>query len=148
VSNGVDRLGGNPRVWNAMTRLHTGMYQLTGGRLGGSFRGVPCLLLHHVGRKSGQERTTPLMYAEDGDDLVIVASKGGAPKDPVWWLNLKASPQTAVQVGSEKREVTARRASPEEKQRLWPRLVELWPDYDNYQERTERDIPVVILSRA
>jgi F420H(2)-dependent quinone reductase len=148
VSNGVDRLGQSPRVWNAMTRMHVAAYRLTGGRIGGTFRGAPCLLLHHVGRKSGKAHTSPLMYAEDGDDLVIVASKGGAPKDPLWWLNLKASPHTTVQVGGEHREVTARQASPEEKQRLWPKVNAVWPEFERYQQRTDRDIPVVILRRA
>jgi deazaflavin-dependent oxidoreductase (nitroreductase family) len=148
MSNGVDRLGSDPRLWNAMTRVHTALYRLTGGRIGGTFKGVPCLLLHHVGRKSGRKRTTPLMYTRDGDDLVIVASKGGAPKDPLWWLNLKAHPRTTVQVGGEHREVTARQADPEEKRRLWPKVNEVWPEFERYQQRTDRDIPVVILGRS
>jgi deazaflavin-dependent oxidoreductase (nitroreductase family) len=143
----VSTLGGNATVWNALTHAHVGLYQLTGGRIGGRFRGVPCLLLHHVGRKSGKERVTPLMYAEDGDDLVIVASKGGAPHDPVWWLNLKAHPDTTVQVGGERREVRAERVSSEEKKRLWPHVTSVWPDFDDYQRRTERDIPVIRLER-
>jgi deazaflavin-dependent oxidoreductase (nitroreductase family) len=105
------------------------------------------LLLDHVGAKSGRRRTSPLLYMRDGDDLVIVASKGGAPHDPVWWLNLKAHPETAVQVGGDRREVRAKRVSPEEKKRLWPTVAAAWPDFDDYQRRTDRDIPVIRLSR-
>lgn len=135
----------HPAVWKLITRANTAVYRLTGGRLGGRVRGVPVLLLDHVGRRSGQRRTTPLMYLEDGDDLVIVASKGGAPGHPAWWLNLRANPRATVQVGSAKRPVRAREAGPDEKSQLWPRLVDLYPDYEDYQQRTERQIPVVIL---
>jgi deazaflavin-dependent oxidoreductase (nitroreductase family) len=132
-------------VLNQLTRLNTAVYRLSGGRLLGRFRGAPVLLLNHVGRKSGKPRTSPLLYIEDGDKLVIVASKGGSHKHPDWWLNLRAQPETTVEVGGEKRSVVARRASSEEKSRLWPRLVEMWPDYERYQGRTERDIPVIVL---
>ena len=106
------------------------------------------LLLEHVGRKSGRNRVSPLLYLADGDDLVIVASKGGSHTHPIWWLNLRDHPETTVDVGSEKRSVVARQASPEEKARLWPRLVEIYPPYADYQEKTSRDIPVAILERA
>ena len=132
-------------VLNQLTRLNTAVYRLSGGRLLGRFRGAPVLLLNHVGRKSGKPRTSPLLYIEDGGKLVIVASKGGSHKHPDWWLNLRAQPETTVEVGGEKRSVVARRASSEEKSRLWPRLVEMWPDYERYQGRTERDIPVIVL---
>jgi F420H(2)-dependent quinone reductase len=135
----------HPRLWNLLTGANTAAYRMTGGRLGGRLRGVPVLLLDHVGRRSGRRRTTPLMYLEDDDRLVIVASKGGAPRDPAWWVNLRASPRTTVQVRSERRRVNARQADAAEKSHLWPRLVELYPDYDEYQRRTDRDIPVVIL---
>ena len=148
MSGVIDRLGSNKHVWNAMVRFNVLAYRLTGGRVGGKLGQAPILLLHHVGRKTGEEHTSPLIYIEDGDDLVIVASKGGAPKDPLWWPNLEANPRTTVQVGSERREVVARRASAEEKRRLWPRLNEVWPDYERYQQRTKRDIPVVILGPA
>ncbi len=136
------------KVFNQLTRVNTAVYRLSGGRLLGSFRGAPVLLLNHVGRKSGKARTSPLLYIEDGDDLVIVASKGGSHKHPVWWLNLRAHPETTVEVGGEKRSVRARQADAEEKSRLWPRLVEMWPDYERYQGRTERDIPVIVLQPA
>jgi F420H(2)-dependent quinone reductase len=136
------------RVWHSFTQAHVRAYRLSGGRLGGKFRGAPVLLLHHVGRKSGRERTSPLLYLGDGDDLVIVASNGGARRHPVWWLNLRESPATTVEVGSEKRAVVARQASPEEKARLWPRLVEMYAPYADYQKRTSREIPVAILERT
>jgi F420H(2)-dependent quinone reductase len=142
----VDLLGGNATVWNTMVRMHSTVYRLTQGRLGYRFRGAPILLLDHVGRKSGKKHTSPLIYVEDGDDLVIVASKGGAPRDPLWWLNLQAHPEVTAQVKGEKREVRAHRASAEDKRRLWPKLNDVWPDYESYQQRTDRDIPVVLLS--
>jgi deazaflavin-dependent oxidoreductase (nitroreductase family) len=133
------------RAWNGVTALHVRLYRLTGGKLGGWTLG-PVLLLDHVGRKSGQRRTTPLLYLKDGEDLVVVASRGGSAAPPAWWLNLEASPRTTVQVGSERRQVTARTASPEERRRLWPRAVAMYSDYDAYQRRTDREIPLVILS--
>ena len=105
------------------------------------------LLLDHVGAKSGVKRTSPLLYIPNGDDLVIVASKGGYPKNPAWFYNLRANPETTVQVGSERRPVRARVANPEEKGRLWPRVVDAYGGYDDYQRRTGREIPLVILER-
>ena len=105
-------------------------------------------LVDHVGRKSGKQHTSPLIYGADGDDLVIVASFGGAKRDPSWWPNLKAHPDTTVQIGSEKRRVRARQATPEEKQRLWPKMVAIYAPYEDYQRKTERDIPVVLLEPA
>jgi deazaflavin-dependent oxidoreductase (nitroreductase family) len=136
------------KVFNRLTDVHVGAYKLTGGRIGAKIpRGEgKMLLLEHFGAKSGKHRTIPLLYIDDGDDLVIVASKGGSHKHPAWFHNLMANPETRVQVGSEKREVTARKAGRREKKRLWPRVVDTWPDYENYQERTEREIPLVILS--
>lgn len=136
------------RLWNLATRLHVGAYRLTGGRLGGRIAGGPVLLLNHVGRRSGRRRVTPLLYLEDGDDLVLVGSRGGSDAPPAWWLNLQAAPRTTVQVGSSRREVIARTAGPEEKERLWPRLTRLYPDYETYRQRTDREIPVVVLSPA
>ena len=134
------------RAFGAFVTMHVAAYRRTGGRIGGSFRGVDTLLLDHVGRRSGKRRTNPLLYIADGDDLVIVASRGGSHKHPSWWLNLRDSPRTTVQVGGERREVVARQADPQEKARLWPRLVEVWPDYEAYQRRTSREIPVIVLS--
>jgi F420H(2)-dependent quinone reductase len=107
----------------------------------------PMLLLDHVGAKSGTRRTSPLVYAEDGDDLVLVASKGGFARHPAWFHNLRANPDTTVQVGSEKRRVRARVANEAERERLWPLAVETYAGYEGYQERTERKIPLVVLER-
>jgi deazaflavin-dependent oxidoreductase (nitroreductase family) len=130
-----------------MSAVNTWVFRASGGRLGAKFlRGAPVLLLTTVGRKSGAHRTTPLIYLADDQDLVLVASKGGMSKHPLWYLNLEANPEAEVQIGSETRAVRARRATPQEKAAIWPRLVAIYRDYDDYQARTERDIPVVILS--
>jgi deazaflavin-dependent oxidoreductase (nitroreductase family) len=133
-------------LWNQMTRAHVVAYQLSRGKLGGKYRGAPVLLLHHTGRKSGKQRVSPLLYLSDGDDLVVVGSKGGSHKHPAWFLNLREMPETTVEVGGEKRPVKVQVASPERREKLWPRMVELYPDYAQYQARTERQIPLVILS--
>jgi deazaflavin-dependent oxidoreductase (nitroreductase family) len=99
-----------------------------------------------TGRKSGTERKLPLVYGRDGDDYLVVASKGGAPKHPAWYLNLLANPDARIQVWSNVIPVTARTATPGEKARLWSKMTTLWPDYEAYQQKTERDIPLVILS--
>jgi len=137
------------KVANRVTAAHVGYYRLTGGRLLlGPFGASQTALVDHVGRKSGTGRTSPLFYLADGDDVVLVASKGGSHKHPAWWLNLREMDETEIQIGSERRRVTVRQATPAEKERLWPRLVEIWSDYESYQERTKRDIPLVILSPA
>jgi F420H(2)-dependent quinone reductase len=127
--------------------LNVRVYRLTGGRLGGKVKGAPVLLLDHRGRKTRRARTTPVLYLSDGADLVIVGSRGGSDAMPAWFLNLMSSPSTTAQVGSERRAVVARQATSEE-QRLWPRLVEMYDEYAVYQQRTKREILVVILSRA
>jgi deazaflavin-dependent oxidoreductase (nitroreductase family) len=125
---------------------HAHVYRLTGGLIGHRFPGgPPMLLLDHVGAQSKAVRTSPLVYVEDGDDLVIVASKGGSPKNPAWFHNLRAYPDTTVQVGSRRRAVHARVATAEERRRLWPKAVAVYEGYRGYQERTEREIPLVIL---
>ena len=144
------------KLVNFVTAAHVAVYKASGGRLGGtfilgSFRNatrVRVLLLAHIGRRTGRHRTTPLLYIEDGQDLVIIASRGGSDAQPAWWLNLQASPHTTVQVGSQRRLVVARQATPEEKLRLWPRVVDAYSGYADYQRRTKREIPVVILSPA
>lgn len=133
---------------NLFTGATVKAYRLTGGRVGGKMTGAPVLLLDHVGRKSGKHRTTPLIYLAEGDDLAIVASRGGSDATPAWWLNLQASPATTVQVGRERRDVVARQATPEERARLWPGLTAIYPDYDVYETRTEREIPVIVLAPA
>jgi F420H(2)-dependent quinone reductase len=131
---------------NEVIGLHTFVYRTTGGLIGRRIPGVPpMLLLDHVGAKSGKQRTTPLVYMEDGDDIVLVASKGGSPRHPAWFHNLRANPETTVQVGTRKIPVKARVATSEERKRLWPRVVRLYGGYADYQKRTEREIPLVIL---
>lgn len=125
---------------------HTVAYRLTGGLIGHRVPGAPpSLLLDHVGAKSGTKRTTPLTYLADGENFVIVASKGGHPRHPAWFHNLRAHPDVRIQVGSKRRDVRARVATPEERARLWPKVVEIWSGYAGYQERTDREIPLVIL---
>jgi deazaflavin-dependent oxidoreductase (nitroreductase family) len=133
-------------LWKRMTGLNTTVFRLSGGRLLGTYDGNPVLLLHHVGRKSGEERVTPLIYLEDGEDLLIVGSMGGTPKHPAWIHNLSAAPDTEVELRGGRRAVHARVADAEERERLWPRLIEHYPGFATYQSRTEREIPVVILS--
>jgi deazaflavin-dependent oxidoreductase (nitroreductase family) len=103
------------------------------------------LLLDHVGAKSGTKRTTPLVYVDDAPDVVLVASKGGHPRNPAWYHNLLANPDTTVQIGAARRAVHARVATPEERERLWPKAVATYSGYSGYQERTAREIPLVIL---
>ena len=132
-----------------MSKLNTGLYRRTGGKVGGSFKGgAPVCLLTTIGKVSGEPRTVPLLYLADGDDVVIVASKGGFSKHPQWYGNLRAHPEVTVQVGRTTRSMVARVASADEKAELWPRLVSMYADYDDYQARTDRDIPVVICSPA
>jgi F420H(2)-dependent quinone reductase len=133
-------------VWKRVTGLNSTIFRLSGGRLLGTYDGNPVLLLHHVGRKSGEARVTPLIYLEDGEDLVIVGSMGGTPKHPAWVHNLEAAPDTEVELRGGRRAVRARVADAEERARLWPRLVERYPGFATYQGRTEREIPVVILA--
>ncbi len=138
VARPIVRLASAANAW---------VYRLSGGRVGGKFRGgAPVMLLTTIGRKSGRRRTAPLLYLRNDDDVVIVASKAGMSRHPVWFLNLEANPEVEVEIGSERTKMLARRASDPEKAGLWPKLVAMYPDYGQYQRRTEREIPVVILS--
>lgn len=125
---------------------HVQRYRETDGEVGYLWNGVPTLLLTTTGRKTGQSRTTPLIFNRDGDDYLVVASMGGAPSHPNWYLNLKAHPDAGIQVRAEHLPVTARTAAPGEKARLWAIVAQQWPNYDVYQSRTTREIPVVVLS--
>jgi deazaflavin-dependent oxidoreductase (nitroreductase family) len=129
-------------------KAHTSVFRASRGKVGGRMLGSEVLLLNTVGRKSGQKRTTPLLYLRDGDEYVIVASKGGSQTHPAWYHNLKANPETTIEVGDRKIPVRAGEANPEEKARLWPKLVEMYPSYESYQRKTEREIPVIILEPA
>jgi deazaflavin-dependent oxidoreductase (nitroreductase family) len=146
----VDYLRVADRSWPVLGRvmsLHASIYRWTGGRIGGRVPGLPSLLLlDHVGAKSGRKRTAPLVYMPDGDDFVVVAAKGGHPQHPGWVHNLRAHPDTEVQVGSKRIAVRAREANADERGRLWPRAVEYNPLWGSYQRRTDRTIPIVILS--
>ena len=137
------------RSWPVLRRLmglHGTLYRATNGLIGHRIPGLaPMLVLDHTGARSGIERSTVLLYVTDGDNLVIVASKGGYPKHPAWFHNLRANPNTTVQVGSERRAVRARVADPDERVRLWPKVVHAYGGYADYQARTDREIPLVIL---
>jgi deazaflavin-dependent oxidoreductase (nitroreductase family) len=125
---------------------HVNAYRETDGEVGYLWNGVPILLLTTTGRRSGQPRTTPLIFARDGNDYLVVASMGGAPQHPKWYLNLEAHPQVEIQVKGDHVAVTARTAAADEKARVWQIVREPWPNYDVYQSRTDRDIPVVVLT--
>lgn len=126
--------------------IHVALYRLLGGRLVGRMGKAPILLLTVTGRRSGRRITTPLLYARDGQDLVVVASAGGQAKHPAWWLNLRSNPQASVEVGRERLEVNARAAGVDEKPRLWALLTAMYPTYDTYQAKTTRVIDVVVLT--
>ena len=124
---------------------HAGVYRATGGKLFGRMGKSPILLLNTVGRKTGRKRTSPLLYVTDGEDFVIIASKGGAAAHPAWYLNLSANPEATVEIGDREVQVEAEAADPEEKARLWQKMVEMYPTYDDYQRKTEREIPLLKL---
>lgn len=123
------------------------MYRETNGERGYEWRGTTILLLSTVGHKSGEPRTTPLIHRTDGERWVVVASKGGWPENPSWYENLLADPQASIQVKGEQIPVTASTAEGEERARLWSLMTEVWPAYDEYQGKTDREIPVVVLTR-
>ncbi|MCK9922976.1 nitroreductase family deazaflavin-dependent oxidoreductase [Frankia sp. AgPm24] len=125
---------------------HVARYRETNGEVGYIWNGVTILLLTTTGRKSGQPRTTPLIFAKDGDDFLVVASQGGAPTHPLWFLNLEADPKAEVQVLDQTIPVLGRAASEQEKPRLWEIVSAAWPNYHVYQTRTTRPIPVVVLT--
>ena len=147
----IDYLRIADRMWPVLNRImrgHARIYRATGGRIGGRVPGLPpMLLLDHVGAKTGKRRTTPLVYMPDGDDLLVVASKGGYPRHPAWFVNLRSRPDTEVQLGRQRIGVRAREANGEERERLWPKAAAYNPHWGRYRERTEREIPLVILER-
>jgi deazaflavin-dependent oxidoreductase (nitroreductase family) len=127
---------------------HVKRYVATDGEEGHDWReGAPVLILTTVGRRSGEQRSTPLIYGRSGDDYLVVASEGGAPAPPDWYLNLQGDPEVTVQVKADRFAARARTASAEEKPELWEIMTDIWPHYDQYQARTDREIPVVVLER-
>lgn len=133
----------SPSGWVAE---HIRNYVETGGERGHEWKpGVPTLLLTVTGRRTGTRRRTALIYGRSGDAYVVVASKGGAPEHPTWYLNLQADPEVEVQVGAETFTATARTVTGEERERLWDEMARIWPDYRSYAARTDREIPVVVL---
>jgi deazaflavin-dependent oxidoreductase (nitroreductase family) len=145
----MDTLSWVDRNWGLLRRLmgvHTTVYRATNGAIGHRVPGAPpTLLLDHVGARSGTHRTSPLVYGEDGENLILVASKGGYPKNPAWYHNLMAHPDTIVQVGPRRLAVHARAARPDERERLWGLMVGVYGGYETYRRRTEREIPLVVL---
>ena len=145
----MDYLDVADRLWpvlGPLMRGHARLYRATGGRIGGDLPGLPSLLLlDHIGARSGTKRTTPLVYMPVGDDLLIVASKGGYARDPAWMHNLRAHPDTEVQIGRRRLAVHAREASAAERERLWPEAAAYNPHWGRYRERTTREIPFVLL---
>jgi deazaflavin-dependent oxidoreductase (nitroreductase family) len=129
-----------------MSVANTWVFKASGGRIGAKFmRGAPVGLLTTTGRKSGVARTTPLIYLADGERIVLVASQGGMPRNPLWYDNLAAKPEVSFRTPQGERHYRARTANAGEKAALWPKLVAIYRDYDDYQKRTDRDIPVVVL---
>ena len=137
-----DEVVDSPSPWVAD---HIREYTESGGEQGHEWRGVPTLLLTVRGRKSGVWRRTALIYGRDADNYVVVASKGGDPKHPLWYLNLLDNPDVGLQVGADTLTARARVAEGDERTRLWERMAQIWPDYNAYQTRTDRQIPIVVL---
>jgi deazaflavin-dependent oxidoreductase (nitroreductase family) len=142
------------RIIKLMSRVNTRVYRLTGGRVGKNWRigagfkkPAPICLLTTTGRKSGEPRTVPLCYLQDGSDIVLVASKGGLPTNPQWYGNLRANPEVEIEIGKQRATYRARTATKAERTRLWPQLIDLYADFDSYQSWTDREIPVVICAK-
>lgn len=134
--------------WERFTDIHALVYKASRGRIGGTAYGAPIALVESVGRKSGKRRTHPLICRPDGENLLLVASKGGIDRHPAWYLNLTANPETTAWWKGRKRRVRARDATDAERERLWEMMVEIYRPYESYQRRTERKIPVVVLEPA
>ncbi len=143
------------KIIKVMSKVNVAIYRWTGGLLGSTWRvgsafpwGVPVPLLTTIGRKSGEPRVAPLLFIEDGENVIVVASQGGLPKDPLWYKNLQANPDCEVQIMRRKMKMRARTADAAERDRLWPKLVAHYPDFASYDAWTDRVIPVVILEPA
>jgi len=142
------KLLGKSGLWTRVGSFHSRIYRASGGRLGANLGGLPHLLLTTTGRRTGTPRTVPLTYMRDGERFVLVASNGGSDRHPAWWLNVRSSPNVTVQVGRETFRVDARRAHGEERDRLWEALKRFNPFYAHYERITDREIPVVVLTRT
>jgi len=142
----IDRAAVKDAVFRVATGLHRELYRRTGGKFGGKAGTMQMMLLTTTGRRSGQPRTTPLNCMRDGDRYLAVASYGGDDRDPQWFKNLQANPEATIQVGPDTVRVRATVATPEEKDALWPKVIAAYKGYDGYQRKTDRSIPVVILS--
>ena len=147
---GLDRPS-TVRIIKVMSRVNTRIYRISGGRLGRKWRmgaafrkPIPICLLTTTGRKSGEPRTVPLCFLPDGANIVLVASQGGLPSNPQWYYNVKANPAVQIEIGRQRTDYKARVAPPAERAQLWPKLVDLYADFDSYQSWTDREIPVVI----
>jgi deazaflavin-dependent oxidoreductase (nitroreductase family) len=136
------------RLVNLVPRANVLLYRWSDGRIGGRMEELPVLILHTVGRKSGKARQSPLLYLRDGDHYVVVGSRGGSDAPPAWWLNLQAAPAATVEIMGTRQPVSARRATAAEKAAYWPRLTAGFPFYDDYQARTARELPVIVLTGA
>ncbi len=134
------------KLVNLIPRTNVIVYRWSKGRFGGQMQDLPVLILHTVGRKTGKPRQSPLLYIQDGESYAVVGSRGGSDAPPGWWLNLQARPEAIIEIRGTKRAVSARIATAEEKARYWPRLVAGYPFYNDYQARTAREIPVILLS--
>lgn len=133
-------------IMRVMSAVNAWLYRLSGGRIGGRWMyGAPILLLVTTGRKSGEKRTAPLLYLADGERVILVGSQGGMARDPLWVKNIDASGDVEIEIGADKRSMRARRGTKEEKAHYWPALCKMYPDYADYQARTLRDIPILIL---
>jgi deazaflavin-dependent oxidoreductase (nitroreductase family) len=151
---GLDRAS-TVTIIKVMSTAHTWIYRKSGGRIGRKWRvgsamrhGVPICLVTTTGRRTGERRTVPLLHMPDGDNVVLVASQGGLPTNPQWYRNIEADPHVDVEVRQTMRAMLARTATADERARLWPRLVEVYADFDSYQSWTDREIPVVVCEPA
>ena len=131
--------------WAIVGRIHRALYRASGGRIGGRLAGMDMLLLTVRGRKTGEPRTVPLACFPDGEDRIVVASNNGQDHNPVWWLNLQAHPDAEVMLGRATWKIRAQLADPQQRARLWPELKKANPAYVRYEDKTDREIPVVIL---
>jgi F420H(2)-dependent quinone reductase len=137
-----------PNTIRLFGRLHVGLWKLCGGKLDNAFERLPFMMLTTTGRKTGRRRTTPVLYLQDGIGLIVIASFGGNDMHPAWYLNLEQCPRAEVIVRGEHRRVIAHKLTPEEKEVIWPRLVQLHPQFETYQQRTHREIPLMRLLAA